>query len=222
MGTESSTLARVPAAVQDCTAALDAQQAELRQSTNLPLHRLYIFVHSDNQGCMVAWRRHAVRCRLGIAERQAEEHHRKRYPEEFKAAFADFKLRFDNFVNQWSQNQSSARKRKRIHAYLTQVFGHHHAIWDSLQVSYCRSQRVHQSLSCHQKQRMQYPRRAQLQRTSAPTKFQWRRPPHRPIVGASKSACAPMCSGGLWLRSVEYMSRQTSQTVIRANGTAVR
>ena len=31
-----------------------------------------------------------------------------------------------------------------------------------------------------------------------------------------------MCSGGLWLRSVEYMSRQASQAVIRADGTAVR
>jgi len=81
---------------------------------------------------MVAWRRHAVRCRLGIAERQAEEHHRKRYPEEIKAAFEDFKPRFDNFVDQLSQDQRSARKRKRIHAYLTRVFGHHHGMWDYL------------------------------------------------------------------------------------------
>ena len=81
---------------------------------------------------MVAWRRHAVRCRLRIAERQAEEHHRKRYPEEIKAAFEDFKPRFDNFVDQLSQDQRSAIKRTRIHAYLTQVFGHHHGIWDYL------------------------------------------------------------------------------------------
>ena len=97
------------------------------------LHCLYVFVHPDNQGCMVAWRRHAVRCRLGIAERQAEEHHRKRYPEEINAAFEDFKPRFDNFVDQLSQDQRSARKRKRIHAYLTQVFGDHHGMWDYLQ-----------------------------------------------------------------------------------------
>ena len=48
-----------------------------------------------------------------------------------------------------------------MHAYFTQVFGHHHDMWDYLQVSYCRNQRIHQSLSCHQKQRAQCPRRAQ-------------------------------------------------------------
>ena len=51
----------------------------------------------------------------------------------FEAAFEDFKLRFDNVVDQLSQDQRSARKRKRIHAYLTQVFGHHHGMWVSLQ-----------------------------------------------------------------------------------------
>ena len=63
--------------------------------------------------------------RIGWLEAQAQ-----RYPEEIKAAVEDFKLRFDNFVNQLSQNQRSARKRKRIHAYLTQVFGHHNGMWD--------------------------------------------------------------------------------------------
>ena len=57
----------------------------------------------------------------------------KRYPEEINAAFEDSKLRFDNFVDQLSQDQRSARKRKRIHAYLIQVFGHHHGMWDYLQ-----------------------------------------------------------------------------------------
>ena len=41
---------------------------------------------------------------------------RKRYPEEIKVAFEDFKLRFDNFVDQSSQDQRSAGKRKQIHA----------------------------------------------------------------------------------------------------------
>ena len=115
---------------------------------------------------------------------------RKRNPEEIKAAFEEFKLRFHNFLEQLSQDQRSARKRKRMHEYFTQVFGHHHDMWDYLQVSYCRSQRIHQSLSCHQKQRMQCPRRAQLQRMNAPMRVPWRRLPHQPIVGASRSACA--------------------------------
>ena len=70
-------------------------------------------------------RRHAVRCRLGIADPQAEEHHRKRCPDETEAVVRDFKLRFGSFVNQLSRTQRSARQRKRMHAYLTQVFGHH-------------------------------------------------------------------------------------------------
>ena len=41
---------------------------------------------------------------------------RKRYPEEIKVAFEDFKLRFDNFVDQSSQDQRSARKRQQTHA----------------------------------------------------------------------------------------------------------
>ena len=57
---------------------------------------------------------------------------RKRNPEEIKAAFEEFKLRFHNFLEQLSQDQRSARKRKRIHAYLTQVFGHHNGMWDYL------------------------------------------------------------------------------------------
>ena len=58
---------------------------------------------------------------------------RKRYAEEIKVAFQDFKLQFDNFLDQSSQDQRSARKRKQIHAYLTQVFGHHHGMWVYLQ-----------------------------------------------------------------------------------------
>ena len=45
-------------------------------------------------------RRHAVRCRLGIADRQAEKYHRKRCPDETEAVVRDFKLRFGSFVNQ--------------------------------------------------------------------------------------------------------------------------
>ena len=41
---------------------------------------------------------------------------RKRDPEEIKVAFEDFKLRFDNFVDQSSQDQRIARKRQQIHA----------------------------------------------------------------------------------------------------------
>ena len=50
-----------------------------------------------------------------------------------KAAFEEFKLRFHNFLDQLPHDQRSARKRKRIHAYLTQVFGNHNGMWDYLQ-----------------------------------------------------------------------------------------